>query len=78
MIDHAIVRQREGHYPSAMIREACLIRFRPIMMTTAVALASAVTAPSLHLDVLFITAGTWARLLDTTIGGLRRAHYDGR
>src|SRR4029078_4298316 len=28
--------------PSAAIREACLIRFRPIMLTTAVALAGAV------------------------------------
>jgi HAE1 family hydrophobic/amphiphilic exporter-1 len=42
MVDHAIVRQREGLSPSAAIREACLIRFRPIMMTTAVALAAAV------------------------------------
>jgi len=42
MVDHAIVRQREGHSPAAAIREACLIRFRPIMMTTAVALAGAV------------------------------------
>jgi hydrophobic/amphiphilic exporter-1 (mainly G- bacteria), HAE1 family len=42
MVDHAIVRKREGLSPSAAIREACLIRFRPIMMTTAVALASAV------------------------------------
>lgn len=42
MVDHAIVRQREGLSPSTAIREACLIRFRPIMMTTAVALAGAV------------------------------------
>ncbi|WP_237050053.1 efflux RND transporter permease subunit [Microvirga ossetica] len=42
MVDHAIVRQREGLSPSAAIREACLIRFRPIMLTTAVALAGAV------------------------------------
>ncbi|WP_201864052.1 efflux RND transporter permease subunit [Microvirga soli] len=42
MVDLAIVRQREGLSPSAAIREACLIRFRPIMMTTAVALAGAV------------------------------------
>jgi HAE1 family hydrophobic/amphiphilic exporter-1 len=42
MVDHAIARQREGLSPSAAIREACLIRFRPIMMTTAVALAGAV------------------------------------
>jgi HAE1 family hydrophobic/amphiphilic exporter-1 len=42
MVDQAIVRQREGLSPSAAIREACLIRFRPIIMTTAVALAGAV------------------------------------
>jgi HAE1 family hydrophobic/amphiphilic exporter-1 len=41
MVDHALVRQREGLSASAAIREACLIRFRPIMMTTAVALAGA-------------------------------------
>lgn len=42
MVDQALVRQREGLSPSAAIREACLTRFRPIMMTTAVALAGAV------------------------------------
>lgn len=42
MVDQAIVRQREGLSPAAAIREACLTRFRPIMMTTAVALAGAV------------------------------------
>jgi HAE1 family hydrophobic/amphiphilic exporter-1 len=42
MVDQALVRQREGLSPSAAIRGACLIRFRPIMMTNAVALAGAV------------------------------------
>ncbi|MFC4172842.1 efflux RND transporter permease subunit [Microvirga sp. GCM10011540] len=42
MVDQALVRQREGLSPSAAIREACLIRFRPIILTTAVALAGAV------------------------------------
>lgn len=42
MVDLAIVRQREGFSPTAAIREACLTRFRPIIMTTAVALAGAV------------------------------------
>jgi HAE1 family hydrophobic/amphiphilic exporter-1 len=42
MVDQALVRQRDGLSPSAAIREACLVRFRPIMMTTAVALAGAV------------------------------------
>ena len=34
MIDFALVRQRAGASPRDAIREACLIRFRPIMMTT--------------------------------------------
>jgi multidrug efflux pump subunit AcrB len=34
LVDFAINREREGHSPQAAIREACLLRFRPIMMTT--------------------------------------------
>jgi hydrophobe/amphiphile efflux-1 (HAE1) family protein len=34
LVDFAITREREGHEPEAAIREACLLRFRPIMMTT--------------------------------------------
>ena len=34
MIDFALVRQRAGATPFEAIRAACLIRFRPIMMTT--------------------------------------------
>ncbi len=34
MIDFALVRQRGGASAHDAIREACLIRFRPIMMTT--------------------------------------------
>ncbi|NWG31040.1 MAG: efflux RND transporter permease subunit [Rhodocyclaceae bacterium] len=42
MIDFALAAQREqGMEPRAAIRSACLIRFRPIMMTTAVALMGA-------------------------------------
>jgi HAE1 family hydrophobic/amphiphilic exporter-1 len=41
MIDFAIVRQRAGATPHDAIREACLIRFRPIMMTTMAALMGA-------------------------------------
>jgi HAE1 family hydrophobic/amphiphilic exporter-1 len=42
MIDVAVVQQREhGKPPLEAIREACLIRFRPIMMTTMAALAGA-------------------------------------
>jgi HAE1 family hydrophobic/amphiphilic exporter-1 len=40
MIDFALERQRgEGRAPHDAIREACLVRFRPIMMTTLAALA---------------------------------------
>jgi HAE1 family hydrophobic/amphiphilic exporter-1 len=39
MIDFALEREREGMTPFDAIRQACLIRFRPIMMTTMAALA---------------------------------------
>jgi HAE1 family hydrophobic/amphiphilic exporter-1 len=38
MVDFAIERQREGRTPREAIHEACLVRFRPIMMTTMAAL----------------------------------------
>ena len=38
MVDFAIVLRREGKSPREAIREACLVRFRPIMMTTMAAL----------------------------------------
>ncbi|MFG1201703.1 multidrug efflux RND transporter permease subunit [Xanthobacter aminoxidans] len=41
MIDFALVREREGKSPEESIYEACLIRFRPIMMTTMAALLGA-------------------------------------
>ncbi len=41
MIDFALVRQRAGASPHEAIREACLIRFRPIMMTTLAAITGA-------------------------------------
>jgi len=42
MIDFAIDAQRnEGLEPLAAIRQACLLRYRPIMMTTAAALLGA-------------------------------------
>jgi hydrophobe/amphiphile efflux-1 (HAE1) family protein len=34
LVDFAITREREGFSPQEAIREACLLRFRPIMMTT--------------------------------------------
>jgi multidrug efflux pump len=42
MIDFALVAEREdGKTPREAITEACLLRFRPIMMTTAAALLGA-------------------------------------
>ena len=38
MIDVALVLRREGRTPIEAIHEACLVRFRPIMMTTLAAL----------------------------------------
>jgi HAE1 family hydrophobic/amphiphilic exporter-1 len=39
MVDFAIVAERDEHLaPREAIRRACLLRFRPIMMTTAAAL----------------------------------------
>jgi hydrophobe/amphiphile efflux-1 (HAE1) family protein len=43
LVDFAIVAERERHMaPIAAIREACLLRFRPILMTTAAALLAGV------------------------------------
>jgi HAE1 family hydrophobic/amphiphilic exporter-1 len=42
MIDFAIVRQRAGATPYEAIRHACLVRFRPIMMTTMAAIMGSV------------------------------------
>ena len=41
MVDFAIVAQRDGMAPHQAIRHAALLRFRPIMMTTAAALLGA-------------------------------------
>ena len=42
MIDFAIVARAEGKNPHDAIHQACVIRFRPIMMTTVAALMAAV------------------------------------
>src|SRR5438034_10282718 len=43
LVDFAIVAERErGMPPIAAIREACLLRFRPILMTTAAAMLAGV------------------------------------
>ena len=43
LVDFAIVAERDRHaMPAAAIREACLLRFRPILMTTAAAMLAGV------------------------------------
>jgi HAE1 family hydrophobic/amphiphilic exporter-1 len=43
LVDFAIAAERDRHMPPiAAIREACLLRFRPILMTTAAALLAGV------------------------------------
>ena len=45
MVDFAIQAEREQHLsPEAAIRQACLLRFRPIMMTTMAALLGGAAA----------------------------------
>ena len=41
MIDFALDAQKQGRSPSEAIYQGCLLRFRPIMMTTMAALMSA-------------------------------------
>jgi len=43
LVDFAIAREREGADHLTAIREACLLRFRPILMTTAAAMLGGVT-----------------------------------
>jgi HAE1 family hydrophobic/amphiphilic exporter-1 len=42
LVDFAIAREREGLSPERAISEACLLRFRPILMTTMAALLGGV------------------------------------
>ena len=67
MIDFAIEAERErGKGPEEAIREACLLRFRPILMTTFAALLGALP--------LALGGGTGAELRQplgiTIVGGL--------
>jgi hydrophobe/amphiphile efflux-1 (HAE1) family protein len=67
LVDFAIAAERDRHMPPvAAIREACLLRFRPIMMTTAAALLAGVP--------LALGAGTGSELRQplgyAMVGGL--------
>jgi len=66
MVDFALEAQRAGRTPEEAIREACMARFRPILMTTMAALLGAVP--------LLIATGTGSDLRRplgmTIIGGL--------
>ncbi len=67
MVDFAIQAEREQHMsPEASIRQACLLRFRPIMMTTMAALLAALP--------LMLERGTGSELRQplgyTMVGGL--------
>jgi HAE1 family hydrophobic/amphiphilic exporter-1 len=67
MVDFAIQAEREQHLPpEAAIRQACLLRFRPIMMTTMAALLGALP--------LMLEHGTGSELRQplgyTMVGGL--------
>jgi multidrug efflux pump subunit AcrB len=67
MVDFAIQAEREQHLPSEQaIRQACLLRFRPILMTTMAALLGAVP--------LMLGHGTGSELRQplgyTMVGGL--------
>jgi HAE1 family hydrophobic/amphiphilic exporter-1 len=67
MVDFAIQAEREQHLsPEASIRQACLLRFRPIMMTTMAALLAALP--------LMLENGTGSELRKplgyTMVGGL--------
>ena len=42
MVDYAVEAQKLGKLPDQAIFEACLVRFRPIMMTTVAAVMGAV------------------------------------
>ncbi len=66
LVDFAIYAQRRGAAPEHAIREACLMRFRPILMTTMASLLGAVP--------LLVATGTGSDLRRplgmTIIGGL--------
>ena len=61
MIDFALEAERkEGKPPDEAIYEACLLRFRPIMMTTMAALLGGAAAGARHAAPARSCAGRWA------------------
>ncbi len=48
LVDFAITREREGRSAREAIREACLLRFRPILMTTMAAMLGGVPLMLVH------------------------------
>src|SRR5260370_5625771 len=49
LVDFAVTAERDRHMPPiAAIREACLLRFRPILMTTAAAMLAGVPLAFRH------------------------------
>ena len=48
LVDFAVQREREGWTPLEAIREACLLRFRPILMTTMAAMLGGVPLMLVH------------------------------
>jgi len=67
LVDFAITAERDHHLPPlAAIREACLLRFRPILMTTAAAMLAGLP--------LALGSGTGSELRQplgyTMVGGL--------
>ena len=48
LVDFAITREREGRSAREAIREACLLRFRPILMTTMAALLGGLPLMLVH------------------------------
>jgi len=65
MIDFAIETERTGKSPEESIYQACLLRFRPIMMTTVAALFG-----GLPLALMTGTGSEMGRPLGISIGGV--------
>src|SRR3954462_871703 len=66
MVDFAMAAQRQGRTPAEAIREACLVRFRPIMMTTMAALVG-----TLPIALGYGAGGeSWQPLGLAVVGGL--------